>query len=64
MLIIEMTSGSDKLEFDTRQSIPVYINEHQFIVVRIAKLINKSNFNILVNDSKIFIEKVSIIYKS
>lgn len=64
MLVIEMVSGSDVLEFGTGQSIAVYINDEQIIVVRTAKLINRSNFSILVKGAKIFINEVRVVYRT
>lgn len=63
MLIIEMVSRADVFKFNPGQSIQVYINEDQIVLIRIAKVIGRKNFVINIDGKKKIIDEVRVVYK-
>lgn len=63
MLIIELISDTETFKFNPGQHISVYINEDQFIQVRIAKVLNRDTFCIHINGKKEKINKVEVVYQ-
>jgi hypothetical protein len=64
MLSIELISGPDVFEFSPGQGVLVYINEEQFVQVRISKVLNHDFFHIHINGEKKEINEVRIVYRN
>ena len=63
MLIIELVSDTDIFRFYPGHNVLLYINEEQFVEVRIAKVLNSRFFYIHIDGKKEKINKVAVIYK-